>query len=106
MCHSTKRTHFVFASFPIYRFYIQRLTPFAVAFANGFVSEKRTHFGVDVGDLFMAFGVRLLRQVQRAASCQIPLRPGPRLPSAATAAICFKYVFLPNEPTVFWMEKW
>jgi hypothetical protein len=29
----------------MYQFYIQKFMPFAAAFANGFVLEKRTHFG-------------------------------------------------------------
>ena len=45
-CHSTKRTHFVFAKLQMYQFYSQILMPFAAAFANGFVLEKRTHFEV------------------------------------------------------------
>ena len=44
MCHSTKRTHFLFADFLMYRISIQKLIFFAEAFANGFVLEKRTHF--------------------------------------------------------------
>ena len=31
----------------MYRLYLQKLMPFAVAFANGFVFKKRTHFGRD-----------------------------------------------------------
>jgi hypothetical protein len=46
MCHSTKRTHFIFALFLMHHFYLQKLTKFAAAFANGFVSGKRTHFEV------------------------------------------------------------
>src|ERR1017187_9617220 len=42
---SAKRTHFDFAEFLLYHFYLQRLMPFAGAFANGFVLGKRTHFG-------------------------------------------------------------
>ena len=41
-CHSTKRTHFIFAYFSVYQFYLQELVSFADAFANGFVLEKRT----------------------------------------------------------------
>ena len=44
-CHSAKRTHFIFAYFSMYPFYLQKLMPFAEALANGFVFEKRTHFG-------------------------------------------------------------
>src|ERR1017187_1259230 len=43
-CHSTKRTHFVFAYFLVYHISLQEFTSFAGAFANGFVLEKRTHF--------------------------------------------------------------
>ena len=46
MCYSAKRTHFVFADFSLYHFVLQKLMPFAAAFANGFVLEKRTHFWV------------------------------------------------------------
>ena len=42
---SAKRTHFIFAEFLLYRAYSQKLMNFAGAFANGFVLEKRTHFG-------------------------------------------------------------
>src|ERR1039457_5394953 len=42
-CHSTKRTHFIFAYFSLYHAYFQQLMPFAGAFANGFVLGKRTH---------------------------------------------------------------
>jgi hypothetical protein len=41
---SAKRTHFIFEYFSLYYTYLQRLMPFAAAFANGFVLEKRTHF--------------------------------------------------------------
>jgi hypothetical protein len=44
-CHSTKRTHFIFADFFPYQLYLQELLLFAGAFANGFVLEKRTHLG-------------------------------------------------------------
>ena len=44
-CHSTKRTHFIFAEFSLYRFCLQNLMSFAESFANGFVLEKRTHLG-------------------------------------------------------------
>ena len=49
MCHSTKRTHFLFADFLMDRISIQKLMFFAEAFANGFVLEKRTHFGGSFG---------------------------------------------------------
>src|ERR1017187_9509387 len=42
---SAKRTHLIFAIFSMYRVYLQKLTSFAAAFANGFVRGKRTHFG-------------------------------------------------------------
>jgi len=42
-CHFAKRTHFVFEEFLLYRLCSKELMPFAVAFANGFVLEKRTH---------------------------------------------------------------
>ena len=44
-CHSAKRTHFIFVVFAMYQLCWQRLMLFAVGFANGFVLEKRTHFG-------------------------------------------------------------
>src|ERR1017187_6557526 len=44
MCHSTKRTHFIFAYYSMYHIQLQTIISFAEAFANGFVSEKRTHF--------------------------------------------------------------
>jgi len=44
-CHSAKRTHFILVFFAMYPMCGQRLMPFAVRFANGFVLEKRTHFG-------------------------------------------------------------
>jgi hypothetical protein len=40
-----KRTHFIFTQMAMYRFWIQKLMSFAETFANGFVLEKRTHFG-------------------------------------------------------------
>jgi len=41
---SAKRTHFVFDQFVMDHYYPEILMPFAAAFANGFVYEKRTHF--------------------------------------------------------------
>src|ERR1017187_55624 len=59
-CHSTKRTHFVFAYFLVYHISLQEFTSFAGAFANGFVLEKRTHFwgcfGVGFGRDFTGAG--------------------------------------------------
>src|SRR6266404_1592233 len=43
---SAKRTQFIFAVFSMYHFCLQKLMPFAAAFANGFVSEKRTQIQV------------------------------------------------------------
>ena len=43
-CVSAKRTHFIPVTFSVYHLYLQKLMPFATAFANGFVLEKRTHF--------------------------------------------------------------
>jgi hypothetical protein len=43
ICHSTKRTHFIFAQLAMYPVYLQKLIPFAEAISNGFVSRKRTH---------------------------------------------------------------
>ena len=41
-CHSAKRTHFIRAPLSMYRSYSQKFMRFAVGFANGFVSGKRT----------------------------------------------------------------
>jgi hypothetical protein len=47
---SAKRTHFIFEEFLMYHMYLEKLMPFAAAFANGFVLGKRTHLeGVLVG---------------------------------------------------------
>ncbi len=45
MCHTTKRTHFIFWDFRVHYIYLYGLMKVAVAFANGFVLEKRTQFG-------------------------------------------------------------
>jgi len=45
-CHSAKRTHLFWAEFVVDRFYLQGLTRFAAAFANGFVLKKRTHLSL------------------------------------------------------------
>ena len=42
---SAKRTQFISACFLMYHTYQQLFMTFAVEFANGFVLEKRTHFG-------------------------------------------------------------
>src|ERR1035437_5308411 len=47
-CHSTKRTHFIYATFSMYHICVQKLMSFAAAFANGFVLVKRTHFRVSM----------------------------------------------------------
>ena len=53
---SAKRTQIIFAHFSMYHFYLQKLMPFATAFANGFVLEKRTqNRGLFVGSA-AAFG--------------------------------------------------
>jgi len=49
---SAKRTHFISATYSMYHFYLQRLVSFALTFANGFVLEKRTHFGGVFGGVF------------------------------------------------------
>jgi hypothetical protein len=66
MCHSTKRTHFNFAKFSLYRFYIQKLMPFAGVFANGFVLGKRTQFGGSIGLFSMKKG--FVRRQNRATA--------------------------------------
>src|ERR1017187_4054330 len=44
-CHSTKRTHFVFGYFSAYHSYREKLTQFAVSFANGFVFQNEPIWG-------------------------------------------------------------
>src|ERR1017187_667654 len=48
-CHSTKRTHFAFASFLAHHFYLQKLVSFAERFANGFVLENEPVFAGSKG---------------------------------------------------------
>src|SRR6266446_575699 len=55
---SAKRTHFISATYSMHHFYLQRLVSFALTFANGFVLEKRTHFGGVLGVFFIEKRVR------------------------------------------------
>ena len=83
MCHFTKRTHFIFEEFFFYRIHGQQLMTFAESFANGFVLEKRTHFG----DVLVGASLRLRETNPLWSDVRILMASGRLAPQIRTLPI-------------------